>query len=893
MGSLAGASRRSSWCILVPFLFWLRASAYDELSSSTSSSSFVPSTSATTIRKLGLKKHDNKSRFPEYPHLGGAYPYPAPVPIPYPVPVPVPTEKSEEETSEEPERHDRRPSRPEYVKDEVVVTSEPQYKCHEGFTLQHGKCVRYDRKETKLGCRQGWQFSDGMCVGVDVEPSKRMCNEGFTDDEKDGCVKGFRAPRQVLCPEGFQIGKEKCFRDVHTKPDSECPPDYQFVGDECYQRKEVVARGVCQEGFELKKGSCRRVRYQPGSRHCSVGYSLSDKGCAKIVSMSPLTTCPEGFQLDGEKCVFRKTMEARAQCSPDANLEGGMCLRRFSQKPLLECPQGSGSKTGGVGNECYTESYAAAEKYCRYGHLDSKSKMCMGKMRSEPVEYRCPFGYLPVDKHSCMRKQRKPTERRCPAGLELDYKSSMCVSVEREHPEYVCPKHFSSIGADNTCTMMETADKKEGCEPGFRFNARSRVCQRSEYTAPQHKCEPGYSPSANGNCMKVEVMQPDPHCPPGFEATQAAPDINRHGMSTGVTVCVGASRLDVTYSCPPQYELQHMDKKNKQTCAGREQVDPRLECPPNFEADPNGKCMRYESQAPRAVCGEGYKVVAGQCLKHIHEEPVVMCPRGYKLYDGTCVNRLLSKPKAVCPREYVFDHLVRQCYKVEVKYGFKKQALEEDILDLELPARTTPEPKEEILDEVYYPTPQPREPPRVAVQPVVFPRPQTVQIIQQRVPIPAPVVYHHCLLSISIIISILLYIIPASFLTCISASCRLHAWPPPKLSDQSQMDGEIVLVCHINCWLGRNASSHLTGLVCQMKNPRPVRAAVYIINIIPRTRSPSPPQPLWHTHTIAFRLVPCRTSCCTFRNSLCQESTVGPQTLAASRRKKAGRKNRV
>eukprot|EP00921_Rhytidocystis_pertsovi_P019281 GHVQ01030546.1.p1 GENE.GHVQ01030546.1~~GHVQ01030546.1.p1 ORF type:complete len:888 (+),score=90.86 GHVQ01030546.1:540-3203(+) len=731
------------------------------------SSDDVGSEENHSLRRLGVKKKAN-SLFPDYPHLGnlgnsykngyfGTYPAvtPPPMPVPFPVPVPVPHMMSEEDDVRDSEKsqehhhyHHNVPSsngqkpKPDYVKDEIVMTAEAEFKCHSGFLLQGGRCVQYDQKPTKLGCRKGWKFRNGVCTGVDVEPSRFMCDEGFVEDaEKKVCVKGVRAPKQIFCPQGFHIGKEMCFRPVHTKADRECDNGYQFVGNECYKKEEVMSRSECPPGFHEKAGACRRASHVAGSPSCPHGYEYDGSSCMKVLTATALDTCPQSFGLENGECVKRKSVAARAECPAGGQLDGYICLVRDVTQPTSSCPAHTNTKKGGA-NECVSESRSDAEPYCRYGYYDSKTGMCSARKKQEKPEYRCPFGYLPIDKHSCVRKKKSAPQLTCPPAYKLDYKGKVCESVERVKPAYNCPKGYDHLQGSSECKSVERAPRKQGCPPGHTFNPNGSTCEKVVTVPARMSCDTGFSPTPHGQCMKVEVMQPDIHCPPNFQPSQQyAKDGNRHhNAGPTVTVCIGESRTPVIYTCPEDYERSNTDHEER--CVGREDVEPQLKCPRGFVEESNGKCMTYDKKDPRLVCPEGYQIAANQCLKHLEEKPVVMCPVGYKLYDGVCVNQVFSKPKAICPRGYTFDHLVGQCYKIEVKYNFSKaEPAREALLDLE----QEPEKEKEAVLDLDQTTTSTR---RIFVQPQQFvqpiqqaPVPTTVQVIQQRIPIPQPVVY--------------------------------------------------------------------------------------------------------------------------------------------------------
>eukprot|EP00922_Rhytidocystis_sp_ex-Travisia-forbesii_P020693 GHVS01030411.1.p1 GENE.GHVS01030411.1~~GHVS01030411.1.p1 ORF type:complete len:236 (+),score=33.74 GHVS01030411.1:174-881(+) len=155
--------------------------------------------------------------------------------------------------------------------------------------------------------------------------------------------------------------------------------------------------------------------------------------------------------------------------------------------------------------------------------------------------------------------------------------------------------------------------------------------------------------------------------------------------------------------------------------------------------------MRYHKSSAHLVCPHGYRVMSNQCVQDLQEKPVVMCPRGFKLFNGVCLNRLYSKPKPVCPRNFTFDRLVGQCYKVDVRYQFKDEAIpmpeepEEELLSLD-----EDKPDEEdllSLDEDKPEEPRPTAMPIPRVAPPIIERQTVVKLIQQRIPIPAPVVY--------------------------------------------------------------------------------------------------------------------------------------------------------
>ena len=256
-------------------------------------------------------------------------------------------------------------------------------------------------------------------------------------------------------------------------------------------------------------------------------------------------------------------------------------------------------------------------------------------------------------------------------------------------------------------------------------------------------------------CRRVEAVQPELECPVGYKKErslapshllakfQESPDKGEFNSRVSHRVLAGGTRRRLRclletkkqpqQMCPPDYQaVPNPDGSESVVCVAKDRAKPKLECPPGFEDDQvTGGCLKLEAGPVRPVCPATHTMVSGQCVQHLSEAPAIMCPIGYRLFEGVCVTQLRSKPKPVCPPEFQYDELVGACYRMQVDFQFdnvappvQEKPKEESILDEILTTTTTPEPRvrpQDILPERQQPT--------------------IVQVVQQPVPIPSPVVY--------------------------------------------------------------------------------------------------------------------------------------------------------
>lgn len=90
-----------------------------------------------------------------------------------------------------------------------------------------------------LSCPPTFTVEEGRCIKYDVTPKRAVCPAGYTISF-DVCIKEVSDPPLLLCPDGYQLHPpETCVRKRHTDLIPVCPADMQFdslVG-ECYVMK--------------------------------------------------------------------------------------------------------------------------------------------------------------------------------------------------------------------------------------------------------------------------------------------------------------------------------------------------------------------------------------------------------------------------------------------------------------------------------------------------------------------------------------------------------------------------------------------------------------------------------------------------------------------------------
>ncbi|KAJ1604323.1 oocyst wall protein 7 [Cryptosporidium canis] len=86
----------------------------------------------------------------------------------------------------------------------------------------------------------------------------------------------------------------------------------------------------------------------------------------------------------------------------------------------------------------------------------------------------------------------------------------------------------------------------------------------------------------------------------------------------------------------------------------------------------------YEERADNSLrewvcggCSGDYILQYSRCIKQVEDAPNKMCPAGFELIDDEqCSQTVYSKPIPNCPDDYLFDNIVKRCYKVDVQYDF-------------------------------------------------------------------------------------------------------------------------------------------------------------------------------------------------------------------------------
>ncbi|KAL8429594.1 hypothetical protein Efla_007451 [Eimeria flavescens] len=243
----------------------------------------------------------------------------------------------------------------------------------------------------------------------------------------------------------------------------------------------------------------------------------------------------------------------------------------------------------------------------------------------------CPFGFDMVE-GECVKAEIMKPQLVCPYG-SFQSQQGACVVTDSVLPERVCPSG-KSAPYEKGCIRKTVVQPTPLCPPTFHTSDEtgSLLCVKPVGEVPKWACEAG---TAEGPvCVVRHATPPTATCPDGFALEQGS--------------CVRWSRTDVTFSCPPGFELSGdpqspvcvMDREvagvpscrppfifQSGVCVHKEQYEPIPICSQGFHFDADTQlCRRVKLGRARAKCKDGWRYSQEENKCFLEEAPQLVCP---------------------------------------------------------------------------------------------------------------------------------------------------------------------------------------------------------------------------------------------------------------------------
>lgn len=301
----------------------------------------------------------------------------------------------------------------------------------------------------------------------------------------------------------------------------------------------------------------------------------------------------------------------------------------------------------------------------------------------------CPHGYTFRDKATCARRTTLSREIICPEGFALQGQS--CVAINYIPPRPICPEGSTETELGQ-CLVQESFKASKLCPESYLYDNELDVCLEELSAEGIPSCSVGFYDEIQDSCVVAELLPPIIGCPPNAKRILSG---NDHSL------CEQIEKKRPKISCPPEFSLS---EQGESMCLGRALADGELKCQDPYQ-DSGEKCTYLEILPKIMGCIDGGYLKGTSCISPSSQPPIVMCPEGYTYSQDSqlCKKRLVSKPTPICPKAYVYDNLVRKCYKFGTEQSHENrqehptQMPEQKLLPLEVQpantATTTPKPK--------------------------------------------------------------------------------------------------------------------------------------------------------------------------------------------------------
>lgn len=633
---------------------------------------------------------------------------------------------------------------PNYKVREIVVESESDQQCPNGYEQTGGNCLKVESLPVTFQCRPGWQMNaEGTgCFGFSAVAPDHNCVEGAAQGNR--CIVEQTAPKLVNCPVGSRLtsNMEQCVKEILHPGLPVCPPGARYANGVCVATRNERPRLRCPSDYTLDRNACTHIYETTPILQCPSDYALtggvgreggmgggkegSGGGmCFKMVYTQPGQRCPLGFNLAGGDCVSETHIPPTMVCSKGELMDGDRCMVIKEVAPRTVC--GQGLALNALSQMCERNDIKPPMAECTKGTIfNPVLNQCGSSHKLKQPNLACPPNYRFSGKNHCVALIVEPQQKLCPPGFQLMSKDR-CVSKTVVHSEPRCPP--GAVLRDRLCVISNMAPYEKVCEAGSILEGKS--CVMKALAQALARCPPDYLMTPEGRCVHTETVAPTPVCPP--ETIQRA---DASGLVCSTTVTTPATSI-----CPPAHQV-HVGGD----CLEQVHLPPLVTCPPGYNEEVrSGRCFRAEAVPRQSFCPVGFHLVGSQCLKRELDAPMPLCPPSYKLVQsdmagaglpgvpppdalsglgtplaGTaamgvsaaassglgfaylCVQELTAPMINICA--FGFEYKDGSCSAKKLQYEFDEEAAEpegrpeEELKDLEGPAapQAAPEPEIEI-----------------------------------------------------------------------------------------------------------------------------------------------------------------------------------------------------
>lgn len=488
----------------------------------------------------------------------------------------------------------------EYEFKKPIYTSNNNYSCPDGYTLEGKKCYKTETgetiKATELYFEDKLEITD---VKITQEDSHTIKTDAIKEIEKS----------ELICPDGYTLNKDTCYKYIEASvvPGTttySCPDGYILDDQKCLKTIDATKKEVQKE--QLK---------------CPEGYNPQNNKCIKVVDLITESTtktekyCPNGGNLNGNRCEKFSSIPAQyvsgttsCNCPGGYNPDGNRCSKQSQYK---------GTESGYWGNPRTQSSSTPLSVY-----NNGKQRRTLTNAGSACTPRGCNYIYLIQDWISSTTCQNGGNPLSNGYCSYTEYRDKICTTT----PGYYKCNNGSLNSSNNTCTINES------------YNASDK-----QTVITNQKCPEGYK-QQNNKCIK----ETDATTEITTTITYSCPnELNYELKDDKCIEKIDANKntSQTSYTCPEGFTKEGTTCYTTKT--PEKKTTYKYYCPEGFTANgqnENLTCTKEVEGKVDKYCEDAQAVMDGdKCIKTIKGSfKGYVCPSDYILVNDECIKKTTS-----------------------------------------------------------------------------------------------------------------------------------------------------------------------------------------------------------------------------------------------------------